>query len=155
MNGIGGLQFKTSGLVLDMAHQPGLTEPHATAPDDYSSHNQTITFKGNGEPDWVRLATGLWAMRFNATGTDDYVNCGNAKSLDDYVAVTYLAWIRPALEFGAATYQIFDKRDGGNIAPTFLWHITNHLYLFASGTVATGTITSLSADTWYFVAGVA
>lgn len=84
---VGGLVSKTSRLVLDTAHQPGLVEPSSVTLTDYSR------FKNNGamaNVTWVQLPSGLWVMSFN--GVNSEVNCGDGASLKIIRAITLEAW---------------------------------------------------------------
>ena len=47
------------------------------------------------EPKWVNGKLGK-ALEFN--GTDNYVDCGNAKSFDITNAITIVAWMNPAAQ---------------------------------------------------------
>jgi len=90
-----GTLVKSTGLVLDTAHQPGLAEPPATTLKDYCRWGNNGTFLGVGEPDWVQLPSGLWVMQFD--GVNDFVNCGNDKSLDLTTVFTMMFWANIAI----------------------------------------------------------
>jgi len=57
-------------------YYPGI-EPDNTKIYDHSDYGNHGTITG---ATWVRLPSGLWVLNFD--GTDDYVNCGNAASLN-------------------------------------------------------------------------
>jgi len=89
---VGGLQFKTSGLVFDSAHQPALAEPSATVLKDYSPYGNDGSMS-DGSPDWVQLDSGLWVLSFDG---NDYVDCGKAGELGTQKsALSFLLWIYP------------------------------------------------------------
>jgi hypothetical protein len=56
--------------------------------EDISGFDNNGTITG---ATWTRLPSGLWCLSFD--GTDDYVDCGNDKSLDITGALTIEAWI--------------------------------------------------------------
>lgn len=73
---------------------PEWTEPNATQLKNIACHPEIPygVFKGDGEPDWVQNALGLYVMRYD--GDDDYVDCGSASSLDIVNSLTCIAWIK-------------------------------------------------------------
>jgi hypothetical protein len=86
-----------------------LTKAVAIWTFDEGSGNTAKDSSGNGndgkfvkEPKWVNGKFGK-ALEFN--GSDNYVDCGNAKSFDLTDAITIVAWINPANE--AFTHQDF------------------------------------------------
>ena len=83
------VQYKSSGLVLDFAHQPGLVEPGATELIDFSRYGTDGTFLGAGNPDWVDTTQGLHVMEY-ASG--------------DYVAVTC-----PKLNFTSGPFSMVTR----------------------------------------------
>lgn len=81
------VQYKSSGLVLDFAHQPNLTEPGATELIDFSRSKTNGTFLGAGNPDWVDTTHGLHIMEF-ASGDYVQVTCPKLNFTDgDFSAV--------------------------------------------------------------------
>ncbi len=58
-------------------------EPDALTLYDMSRYKNNGTMVGAGNPDWVRLPSGLWVLDFN--GTTSRIDCGTDPSL-------YLAW---------------------------------------------------------------
>lgn len=92
MNGIGGLQF-SSGLrsrILYTMPAWGI-EPSATQLYDYSRYGNHGTFKGDGEPDWVQLASGIWVMDFD--GTDDHVTISDSASMNWTNKLSVVCWV--------------------------------------------------------------
>ena len=75
------VQYKSTGLVLDFAHQPALAEPGATELIDFSRYKTNGTFRGAGQPDWVDTTHGLHVMEY-ATGDYVEVTCPQCNFTD-------------------------------------------------------------------------
>ena len=127
---VGGLVPKSTGLVFDSAHQPGLAEPPAATLKDYSRWGNDGTFGGAGAPDWVRLPSGLWVLEVN--GDDDYI------TLDSIIYLpadfTYMAWVNrtddDSYDFWIAGINN-DDRVGWSDANTYIAIAGNPLWVQA------------------------
>ena len=108
---------------------------------------------------WAKLPGGLWCLSFD--GSDDYVNCGNASSLNPTTAMTLMAWVY--LTGGLDTdHRLVMCRDASNQRMGGLYvHMNNKRLEFYVSKSATGNFTVLSAttgdwvyNTWNFVAAI-
>lgn len=105
-----GVVTKDTGLVFDSAHQPGLTEPHATILHDYSRWKNHGIFKADGAPNWVQLPSGLWVMDYNG---DDYVNISAIISTaQNHTVGAIKFWFKNATQDGSN--RIFSASDSGD-----------------------------------------
>jgi len=138
-----GLVVKSTGLVFDSAHQPGLAEPSATQLYDYSRYKNHGTFKADGEPDWVRLPSGLWVMDFD--GEDDLVSCGSDDSLFSTPEVTLKCWAYPhqADDNGGIMGGSFGRQSLVQRGTSFNFH------LIGSGIACSYNIPA--ANSWYHI----
>ena len=103
--------MKNSGLLLDS--RPALVEPSATYLLDSSRRQANGAFAATDKPDWVRLPSGLWIMRFN--GTDATVSFTDSAYLNSFLtgSFTFCVWLY-FNAIGSGSQQIFRKRDGPN-----------------------------------------
>lgn len=143
--------YKSTGLVFAGRLSIGV-EPPATVLSDRSRFGNHGTFLSSGNPDWVRLPSGLWVMSF---GGDDYVALPSGlyqafASTDDF---TILCWVdvadatpgsteyfiglvgddansRPGIGIGhssAGNLQAFMRQDADNDSNTASFADTNYV----------------------------
>lgn len=91
-------------------------EGAGTTVRDLSTNGNDGTFKASGEPAWER-------GRVNFDGADDYIDCGNASSLD----VTAVTIEVHAKHGNAAAEGICGKRTEGGDAAYSLWSQTGNV----------------------------
>ncbi len=99
-------------------------------------------------------ASGKIGASLSLDGTDDYVDCGTAASLNITDQVTLAAWIKPT-NFANSAYQTFvGKGDHAyNIQQTTGNVIQFYVYDGAWYTVNSATVASTMNGTWHHVAG--
>lgn len=113
-----------------------------------SGNNGTIV----GTPTYV--ATGKLGASLKLNGTTDYINCGNAASLNTTDLVTLSAWVKPTT-FGNSAYQtLISKGDHAYVlAQTNTNYMQIAIYDGAWYQSNSAVVTSTMNDTWHHVAG--
>jgi hypothetical protein len=142
--------MKYSALMLDS--RPSLdVEPSATLLLDSSRRHANGTFVGSGKPDWIRLPSGLWVMRFN--GSDASISFTDSAYFDSILigSFSFCSWLNfPQLS--ATSMSIFRKRSGAN-GYAFYHDSSAYISLVTgngSASAFTAATTALKAGIWQF-----
>jgi len=142
--------MKYSGLMLD-SRPSLLVEPSATLLLDSSRRHANGSFAGSGDPDWIRLPSGLWAMRFN--GTSSSISFTDSAYFDSILtgSFSFCAWLKlPNLS--ASSMSIFRKRNGAN--GFCMYHDSSAYINFVTGngsvSAFTASYTAIKAGIWQF-----
>ncbi len=132
--------MKATGLVFKSRDYIGSAEPPATVLEDESRYGNDGAFLGDGQPNWVRNAAGLWGMDFD--GTDDIITIPDSPSLSALPAWTLMCWANPT---AAATEGLISKDQ--NVANQREWDFN---YRVTTGRLQANQFSALSAN--YLVA---
>ncbi|MBM4023904.1 MAG: hypothetical protein FJ280_00635 [Planctomycetes bacterium] len=121
--------------------------------EDSSRNNNHGTAMGN--PEWV---AGKFAGALKLDGVDDYVDCGNAPSLNITGDLTVTAWVYPTAG-GHNTARILDKSSGVNLAdPGYKFYLRvadNYIMSLSVGGTSQNTTARLVLNSWNYFAFVA
>ena len=133
--------MKSTGYVLKPRDYIGSAEPPATVLEDESRFGNDGAFLGDGEPDWIRLPSGLWVLRYD--GSDDIIDCGTALSLSP-AKITTMAWIKTS----RASQDILHRYVGAGDQRAYdLFIDGTKLYLAANPDGESGSETLIASDT--------
>jgi len=100
---------------------------------------------------WQRTASGIWFLSYD--GIDDYVNFGNAASLDITGEITIESWVKPSssqiYDYGvllikSGSYQL-DAHSNSQDYPRFI------IWLASSGVQVKTSTTLITDDVWSFL----
>ena len=123
---------------------------------------------GNGNDGTIYGAThvnGVSGKALSLDGIDDFVDCGNAASLNPDDALTLAAWYRTVSFMGVGNNPIIDKGYTSHTSPFYQYHlgVTGDLYpphigyaafMFQVEGMSVWTGSDFwTLDTWYFIAG--
>ncbi|MBA7662296.1 hypothetical protein ES703_70324 [subsurface metagenome] len=149
----GGLALKSTGIVFDSGLRVG-PEPHATILYDRSRYQSNGDFKAAGQPDWVRLPSGLWVLDFNPANPD-YVEIPADQTQLDFTSEDFSIIARVKVEDLTANRWIFTR------GTAFVDGC--HFYLIVAGTLrfytnqagesqySTSTTGAIVVGNWYTV----
>jgi len=137
--------MKSKGVVFKSRDYTGSAEPPATVLEDQSRFKNHGTFSEDGEPDWVRLPTGLWVIDGN--GQDESIDCGNDNSLAPLLQGSLEFWFYPH-SLSVAQYLIDkDINAGALYAMVAQSDATMDSYITANGSKKVENI-PISLTTW-------
>jgi len=135
--------MKTEGYVLkERPYRTPETPPDAL--EDMSGWDNDGTFKGAGEPDWVRLPSGLWINSFD--GVDDVITIPHAPSHCPTHAITVMAWVNPTTFLLNEYDTIIAKRNTNDVSQSISYNLA--LNYPAVGNIRVFFYTSVDALDW-------
>lgn len=129
---------------------------HGTTAATHATNQDIRTWKPNNGTIagavWTRLPSGLWVLDFD--GTDDYVSCANAASLNLAPTCYMGAWIK--LDVLGVVQEIIAKWENPNYSYVLRVLNTNYLQFYSATngadlTSLTASTTLLTTGVWYLV----
>ena len=145
-------------IATDCVFRPRQYTGDTTPPDvmeDVSRYQNVGVFKGAGEPDWVRLVSGLWVMSYD--GSDDVLNITHHASLKPLVYSVSM-WFRAETDVTAYRDLITSTSDPDGNKQGYHLRIdqTTGLIFGRSGNgsanKSVASSTAVNDETWHQVA---
>ena len=146
---VGGLATKTTGIVLETELSVDI-EPDALTLYDLSRYKNNGAMLGAGEPDAVRLPSGLWVWKYD--GLNDLITIPNDPSWNKLAQFTILIWINlVAYPTGVRSGIIYasDGFEADGFGLVWLSGTTFRWYKDTTSAIGTG---NTPLDTWLCLA---
>ena len=148
-------EFITGGCVLELK----MDEGEGVVVRDSSGYGNHGNLKPGPAPNYPSWVDGKFGKALSFDGVDDYVNCGNATSLDGFTAFTVEAWVNADVVLKDKNEVIVGKGwEGADDAYNLSWdHTDVGMHFIVKTNVGEKYVTALNPPIisgWHHIVGV-